>query len=85
MWKNAFQKSKFGSSVFVRPDLTSGVVSLEHGSIKENALLNMHCFVLRLKINKNESGELLKMYSPLIERAGANVRHAEESTSNLSL
>ena len=45
LWKNAFQKSKFGLSVFVRPDLTSGVVSLEPGSIKENALLNMHCFV----------------------------------------
>ena len=44
-------------------------------------------FCLRLKRNKNESGEdaLLKMYSPLIERAGANARHAEESTSNLSL
>ena len=45
MWKNAFQKSKFGLSVFVRPDLTSGVVSLEPGSIKEKALLKMHCFV----------------------------------------
>ena len=52
--------------------------------ISKSGSLKYILFCLGLKRSKKESREdaLLKMYSQLIERAGANARHAEESTSN---